>query len=446
MTQKERVPVYFWVGLAAIGAAAALWFFWPAAWTIKAESRPGAEGSAPARNRVRVATVTPSYHKVRRVSTSSPAQVFPYEQTDIYAKIPGYVKKVHVDIGDVVYPPAKGDTDLAKMVREKKVLGELWVPEMEAELEQKEALVAQARANVGSAVAKVKQMEAGLRRAKAEVKRWTVEDKIARANVRRGVLDKQSQEVTEAQLEAAKAAENEVTAQVAKARADHTATEKMLRVARANRDYVATMLHYARIVAPFKGVVSKLHLYRGAFLHPGRGQRPLFTITRTDRLRVVVDIPEKDAAYLNLNASMPNNLVLVKFDALPKLPARNKPFVWRIKRFAPVLGAGKKVRAEIDVRDTDPRLFPGMYGHATVVLEERRALTLPASCLGVNDDTFFVYTVVGGKARRQVLTIGIHDGKKVEIIAGLSAADQVISQGKDSLRDGQEVVVPKTKR
>src|SRR5262249_48163244 len=176
-------------------------------------------------------------------------------------------------------------------------------------------------------------------------------------------------------------------------------------VAKANLQYVQTMLGYARIVAPYKGVVTKLNLYKGALLQPGKSnEQPILTIARTDRLRIVVDVPEKDAPFLNRDPSKPNNLVQIKFDALPNVPVKDT--TWPITRFAPVLGEGKKVRAEIHVENPEGCLFPGMYGHATVILQEKHdALTIPAACLGAEGKEYYVFRVADGQARRQVVRL-----------------------------------------
>src|SRR5438552_1324620 len=82
------------------------------------------------------ATTTVTVIKPKRMTlqwtTQGPGYVQAFEQTPIFAKIAGYVQKWHVDIGD--------------HVAEGKVLAELWIPEMEVELKQKEALMAQAEA------------------------------------------------------------------------------------------------------------------------------------------------------------------------------------------------------------------------------------------------------------------------------------------------------------
>jgi RND family efflux transporter MFP subunit len=441
------VPVYFWVGLGVLVTAGAVWFIWPAG----KSSRAKAGAQAPTQV-VRVETVRPTREDLQRVSESSPAEVMAYEQTDIYAKVSGYVEKLYVDRGDVVHPPAPGDKDIPTMVKEKKLLAQLWVPEMLTEREQKQALLDQAgkaydvaKAQVATAAAYIREVDAGVDRAVANRKRWDSEYKRVKNSK---VLDEQQINETWFQFQSALAAEKEAKAKVESAKATLKENEAKrdkalaeIKTARANLDYVDTMLKYAQVVAPYKGVITKLHLHTGAFLSPTKSSaQPIFTITRTDKLRIIVDIPEKDAGYLNLDKDRPNNLVRIKFDALPDLPAKDKPYVWPITRFAPVLGAGKKVRAEIETDNPGGRLFPGMYGHATVILENRpEVLTLPSASLGTNDNGYFVYRVVGGKAQKQAVHIGLNNGTQVEIIDGLSENDQIVLKGKDSLRDGQPV-------
>jgi hypothetical protein len=66
-------------------------------------------------------------------------------------------------------------------------------------------------------------------------------------------------------------------------------------------------------------------------------------------------------------------------------------------------------------------------------------LTLPSASLGTDDKGYFVYRVVGGKAQKQRVRIGLNNGIKVEIKQGVSENDQIVLKGKDSLRDGQPV-------
>jgi membrane fusion protein (multidrug efflux system) len=169
----------------------------------------------------------------------------------------------------------------------------------------------------------------------------------------------------------------------------------------------------------------------------------IFTVARTDKLRVTVDIPETNVRYLDV-IHPEKHAVHVTLDAFP-----GKKFVWKLTRFAPVLNEGKKVRAEIELDNPVPDpadakhkifLYPGMYTYAAVVLEEKPgALTLPVACLSKDDKGTFVYKVEEGKAKKQSVHVGLNDGIKAEITSGLTGNEAIISGGKDRVRDGQTV-------
>src|SRR5438309_11551344 len=106
------------------------------------------QGAAPKTPEGKV--VRPEKKDVRRPIERPGFNIEAYERTPLYAKIAGYVLKWNVDMGDSVH---KDD-----------VLAELYIPEMEVELKQKEAAVRQASAEI-------KQADAAILRAQAELKR-----------------------------------------------------------------------------------------------------------------------------------------------------------------------------------------------------------------------------------------------------------------------------------
>lgn len=406
------------------------------------------EDTAASASALRVEAVSPLRANIRRVSETTPAILMPYEQTELYARLTGFLKEIRVDYGDRV---KKGE-----------VLAVLWVPEVEIELEQKEARVTLARAAIEqakaalnaaeaaiqSAEASVTEAEAGRARAGAQYERWKGEYSRIKDLVNRSVIDRENLDETVNQYRAAEAAVTEVEAKVnsakallqesrarkERARADVTGASANLRVAEADRDQAKAMLQYARVIAPYDGVVVKRSLHTGAFLNPRAGDQPLLTVVRTDLVRVVVDVAERDVRYLRNDSK-----ILADFDALP-----GRRFEWKITRLAPVLGAGKRARVEVEVPNASGSLYPGMYGHASVILDDKReALTVPAGCLGADDKGTFLWLAVGEKAERRSVTVGIQDGTRVEITSGLSGTEEVICGGKDALRDGQPVILPR---
>jgi membrane fusion protein (multidrug efflux system) len=206
-------------------------------------------------------------------------------------------------------------------------------------------------------------------------------------------------------------------------------------VAQADQAQVEAMLQYTQITPPYDALVTHRYLHTGA-LTSARTSEPsmIFTVVRTDRLRVMVDIPEKFARYLDVK-DPGKHQVEVTLDAFP-----GKTFTWPIARFAPVLGPGKKVRAEMEVENTGDQFYPGMYGNARVVLEKRPgALLVPAACVNRDAGGTFVYAVAEGKAKRMAVEIGFNDGKRIEITRGLAGKEAIISTGANAVQDGQAV-------
>jgi len=438
MTRKAWIVLYAGVGL---GAALLLPLAVLARRTPTANPKATADTSSSA---VRVETVEVSRQDWKRVSESVPAELLPYEKTDLYAKIPGFVKEMRVDYGD----PVKKD----------QVLAVLWVPELEQEYEQKKALVAQAEAAIkqareavtvaeksyNSAVEQVKVAEANRQVLLARQKRTHSQaqrlERVGSAVMDRENIDeaqlgyataKAGVTEAEAKITAAQAMRDEAKAKWNKTLADLQAAEANLQAAKADQDRVAALLLYTKVQAPYDGVVVKRYQHTGAFLNRTNIlEQALLTVVRTDLVRVIVDVPEKDVRYLDKD-----DRVSVTLDALP-----GKKFEWKITRLAPVLGAGKKARVEVDVDNPGGTLYPGMYGHTAVILEERSgSLTLPANCLRNDDKGTFVWLAIDGKATRRRVTVGLTEGEKAEIVSGLDGSEEIVRSNTVALQEGQAI-------
>jgi RND family efflux transporter MFP subunit len=388
--------------------------------------------------KAQVTLVSPERTDLRH-TLARPGYIEAFEQTAMFAKLAGYVRKVNADIGTEF---KEGD-----------VLAELWVPEMQVELTQKKALVSQAQANLESAQAKAKAMRAGILRAQADVKRWGLEQRRQERMVRERTLDQQSLDVTVAQLETSKAAEAEARAEVLKADADVEVARENIKVAKANRDYVAALLEYTKVVAPFKGVVVKRNVNTGDFVQPGAGSgrkaEALFVVARTDRgVRIFVDVSETAATAITEKTR-----ATVRVRALPGVPVEG-----RVIRSAWALDPNARtLRTEIDI--TEPgQLRPGMYAYVTLTTLLHRVWTLPVSAVVMKDNEVYCFRVENGKAVKTPLQTGLNDGHRVEVRRKLpkpgekerwgdiTGKEAVIQADVDNLTDGQEVSVASAKR
>jgi multidrug efflux pump subunit AcrA (membrane-fusion protein) len=172
--------------------------------------------------------VHPEKGDVRRLIERPGYNIEAYERTPLYAKLPGYVLKWSADMGD--------------RVRKDQVLAELYIPEMEVELRQKQAAVRQASGEI-------KQAEAAVLRARFELQRAESQYQRMALLRRNGQLSKDEEEEFRLGFEAAQAA-------LAKAEADVEVVSARLKVAEADRDHVDTLLQYTKVRAPFDGVIT----------------------------------------------------------------------------------------------------------------------------------------------------------------------------------------------
>jgi multidrug efflux pump subunit AcrA (membrane-fusion protein) len=225
-------------------------------WQPAATLRPNAP--APASEIQTVKVVHPEKKDVSRPIARPGYNIEAFERTELYAKLAGYVRKWNVDMGDSVHKD--------------EILAELYIPEMDVEVKQKEATVRQASSEIKQAEAAVLRAQADLRHADSQYER------LARVG-RSGVIDKEQVDETRFGFEAAQAA-------VAKAGADVDVAKSRLEVARADLERVRTLLEYTKIRAPFDGIVTgRRTINTGDFVQPGAaGKRePLFIVERLPR-------------------------------------------------------------------------------------------------------------------------------------------------------------------
>ena len=173
---------------------------------------------------VKVSSISPQRKSLLRV-VEQPGTVLAHEETQLFARVPGYVKRVHVDLGQDVHGPKRDS--LGKEIEPGQLLAEIAVPELEEETNQKKALVRLADAEVeqsrkllSAAEANIAMMEAMVVEAKALYGRWESESKRIGKMVASGTIDPQAHDETLHQFKAAAAHVLSAEAAVLKAKAD----------------------------------------------------------------------------------------------------------------------------------------------------------------------------------------------------------------------------------
>jgi HlyD family secretion protein len=379
-----------------------------------------------------------------------PGQIEGFEQTILYAKIAGFVQAYHVDIGD--------------RVKKGQLLAELWVPELVEDVNQKIATVSQdvalislAREELRAAEVTVTKMEAMLRlaeasriRAEANYVRWEAQLGRDSRLLKTQVVTAETYDITVDQLRASQASQGETTAGVSAATAaldeskalrDKFAAsvrvaEAHLRISEAERDRASAILGYAKIEAPYDGVVSRRDVDTGAYVQaPGSNNSDaqlLFEVVKTDTLRIFVDIPEVDAAWVRKG-----DLAQIRVQALG-----DRVFSGHVARFSWVLeNQTRTLRTEIDLQNAEESLRPGMYATVFLPVEHPDVISLPSSAIIALDGQNWIMRVQDGKAERIGVSLGIRNGQQIEVLRQKNRGGKVVKGSAWQLVDESEFVV-----
>jgi RND family efflux transporter MFP subunit len=209
-------------------------------------------------------------------------------------------------------------------------------------------------------------------------------------------------------------------------------------MAKANLERTQTLLSYAKITAPFAGIVTARFVDPGAFIPSatsGSAAQTAAIVTLADfnSVRAQVALPEVESALAQVGQP-------VKFSVEG---LAGKTFEAKISRMSYALDdATKTMLIEADLPNPDLRLRPGMYATSKVGVEKHTdTLLIPSEALVMEKANAFAFVTDGGKAKKTAIKIGFNDGTKVEVLAGLTASEAVILVGKLTLADGAAVNV-----
>ena len=434
----------------------------PALGCSRTAAKPAAADGAAASAIPKVPTATVQRQVVKR-TIDLPGSVEAYETADLYAKVGGYLKEIRADIGDQVKGPPRDEDGKISEPNKGDVLARLWVPEMKKLVAQKEAQLEQAKAEYKQAEAAKRQAQADADSAQALVDQAETEKAEQQANLfyrqraferikqlveakstvperldeARFQLDMARAAVQTAEAKIRTASANLAAAKAKKAKADADARSALARVkvAEAALDYTRTLADYALITAPFDGVIVKRWLHSGAFVQPAEGNsaaRPIFTIARTDRVRIVVALPMTEAHWLDAD-----DRAVVRSQALP-----GKQLAAHVARFAAAFHEkSRMMRVELEPDQHDSRLRPGTYVYVHLTLAEHDNVpVIPPSALRTDAEGKFVFVVRDGSCRRQPVETLYEDGEKIAIASGLQGGEEIVTATSSPLQDGQKVL------
>ncbi len=188
-------------------------------------------------------------------------------------------------------------------------------------------------------------------------------------------------------------------------------------------------LRERRIRAPFKGVTGMREVSLGAYVDP---QTVITTLDDTTTLRVGFSVPERLLGQLE--PGLPVTATSAGF--------ADRTFSGELRRIdSRVDPITRTLRLESEIDNPDGRLKPGMFLQVELELDQREAVVIPEEALILEGRARYVYRVDDGVAHRVAVQSGQRRDGRVEIVAGLQAADRVVALGHQRLSDGARVRV-----
>ena len=333
----------------------------------------------------------------------------PFQDVDVHAKVAGYIKVIHVDVGD--------------HVRAGQTLAILEIPELAAQL-------AGADASVRRSKEEIRRAEGDLARAQsAHSAAHSAYTRLKQAAEARAGL------VAQQEIDDSQAKDLEAEAQVSGSSAALSAAQQQLQVAEASQKQYAALSDYSRIVAPFSGVVTARYADTGALIAAGTSSStqsmPVVRLAEISKLRLVLPIPESVAAQIHLGDPVE-----------ARVQALNQDFVGKVSRFADSLDRQTRtMETQIDFDNRDGRLIPGMYAETRLSLREKKdALTIPLEAVTRNGDDATVFSVNSQNIiEERHVKLGLEDSVRVEVLSGLTDKDRVVIGNRSQFRDGQKI-------
>lgn len=452
MNDKEASHVHFFrkllLALIILGAAAAVYFlgYLPRERTTK-ELNAAAEARRNTPPLVNAATV-------KRASPSTqlllPGNITPITEAYIFARAAGYLKRRYVDIGDRVAAGQK--------------LADIEAPDLDQQVSQSQAALAQAQGQLGQARALLEQLTATRDLAQITWKRYKV---LTDA----GAVSRQDGDNSST---AARTADASVVAQ----QKTVAAAEEFVRASQATLERLLTLQRYEQITAPFTGIITARNVDVGALisatgssLGPARSNAAgpsdvpsggeIFRLAEISRLRILVAVPQTNAPGIQVGQ---NATVTVQQNP-------NQSFKGKVTRTSSSLDAqSRTLLTEVDVDNPKGVLLPGMYAMVSFITERgdppflvpdaalvvRASGTVIAVLKPLTAEEQQKATAEGigpailARARRvhfQTVTPGRDYGVELEILDGLAASAEVAVDPNDAVQEGTLVqIAPNSKQ
>jgi RND family efflux transporter MFP subunit len=205
--------------------------------------------------------------------------------------------------------------------------------------------------------------------------------------------------------------------------AEFEAVQSRYQVAVAAAAEAETTLSYTKIVAPFDGVVTRKLADVGDLATPGK---PLIELEDPKVLQFEAAVPEAIVGKLALGAKLPVQIMSKEREAV-------------VSEIAPSGDPGSRTfLVKLDLPSA-AELRAGQFGRVEIPVSETNVLRAAASAVVQRGQMELVFVVKDGYAQLRLVKTGKRFGNEIELLSGVSAREEVVTENPASLVDGQAV-------
>jgi RND family efflux transporter MFP subunit len=312
--------------------------------------------------------------------------------------------------------------DYGTHVKVGQVMAILEIPELEAQLQEDQAEVKNASNQVS--------------RAQHELSRYQAQYQALHLQYTRlnGVFQSQPGIVAQQEVDDAQGKDLAASSQVDAGQSALEAAQSQVAAAKAKLSRDQTLFDYARITAPFTGVVTERHANLGTLVQAGTTSTqamPIVKLSEDDLFRLVIPVPESYVHFIRVGD--PVNV---------RVPSLNRTFPGKVARFSvDVNSATRTMHTEVDVRNPNHALVPGLYAEADLTLEHREDIpTIPLQAVNHEGEKNTVFVVTrNSEIEDRPITLGLQTASDAEVVSGLAEGEQVVVSDRSGLKPGETV-------
>lgn len=203
-----------------------------------------------------------------------------------------------------------------------------------------------------------------------------------------------------------------------------------LGAAAAEAQFIAAQrqLNDTKIKAPISGIIADKFINPGTMVGPGT---PVANIIDISKLKVRVNVPEKDVFRLKTGET-----AALRTDVYPGTVLTGK-----IETISSKSDNAHTYPVEIVIANNSRTpLKAGMFAQVNFTsITNRQALTIPRAAIVTSIKNPRIYVVENGVAKLRDINAGKEVNRRVEVLGGLRAGENVVVSGQNNLSDNTQV-------